>query len=165
MCILTPEKEKSLREALKNKISELPEAFVFSRRRRISSKQDFFAQLGKTVDSKTEVRFCQIDYLGFEDVLGEGLDDCPPVKVNYSLHVFFQFADLRSDDSNSTDDFISYCLNLRHQINHTQEIVLSGKKHLLSNLLQVSDTITDSDTVSGVEGHYAEFRVTIEVRE
>jgi hypothetical protein len=165
MCQLTKEKEKAIRAALAAKCAELTDVSVFSRRRFISSKQDFFAKLGKTVSQRTEVRFCQIDYLGFSDILGEGLDDCPPVLARYAIHVFFQFADLRADNTNSTDEFIAYCIELRCKINNWKEVVLNDKKHLVSTLIQVSDNVTDSDTLTDVTGHYAEFTVSVEVRE
>lgn len=165
MCALTPEKENLIREALKNKVAEDSTAFVFSRRRLISSKQDFFKQLGKQPDSSLEFRFCQIDFLGFEDLTEDGLDDCPPTNLKYQIHCFFQFVDKRTDLSNSTDDFIKYILDLRCRINNTSHFVLDGKKHLVGTLSQTADIITNADLISGVEGHYAEFQVLVEVRE
>lgn len=164
MCFLTPAKENAIREAIRDAIEGLGVP-TFSRRRQISSKQDFYAKLGTLgVGNKTEVRFVQMDLVGMTDLVGEGIDDCPPVRLTYRLHVFFQFADLRSDDSNSTDDFIAFCLDLRHLINELDEVDDGdGFKHSLSKLTQTGDILTDNDAISDVVGHYAEFTVEVDV--
>lgn len=166
MCFLTPAKEKTIREALRSEIEALGVA-TFSRRRFISSKQDFYAKLGLPVAgnaNKTEVRFVQMDLIGLTDLVGEGIDDCPPVRLAYRVTVFFQFADLRADDSNSTDDFIKFCLDLRHLVNELDEIDDGdGRKHSVGKLIQTSDILTDNDSIVDMVGHYAEFRIEIDV--
>jgi len=164
MCFLTPAKELAIREAIRSEIETLGVP-TFSRRRLISSKQDFYAKLGTlAIGNKTEVRFVQMDLINFTDLVGEGIDDCPPVRLAYRLHVFFQFADLRSDDSNSTDDFIKFCLDLRHLINELDEVDDGdGRKHSIGKLTQTSDILTDNDSIADVTGHYAEFLVEVDV--
>lgn len=164
MCFLTPAKELAIREAIRSEIATL-NVPTFSRRRFISSKQDFYAKLGLlSYGNKTEIRFVQMDLVNFTDLIGEGIDDCAPVRLAYRLHVFFQFADLRDDDSNSTDDFIKFCLDLRHTLNELDEVEDGdGFKHSIGKLTQSTDILTDNDSIAGITGHYAEFLVEVDV--
>jgi hypothetical protein len=111
---------------------------VFPRRRSVNSRADFFKKLGKVVSEKTEIRFVEIDLLNIEDNETEGFDDCPVANLTYGLHLFHEFADIRSDDTNSDTDFTELLLLLR-------SFFLSKRDYVLTNFDVQTDPIKPAD--------------------
>lgn len=88
---------------------------IFDRRRMISSLADFVDKLSiEVAGDVTEVRYVEIELIDIEDSPDEGFDDCPIGILTYNLHFFAQFADERSDGSNSDKDFTDGLLQLRN---------------------------------------------------
>lgn len=131
---------------------------VFDRRRRITSRKNFFDQLGTSVGSgaaaKTEIRFVDVDLLNIEDSPDEGFDDCPVAIATYNLHLFHEFADLRDDESNSDKDFTDLLLRLRSHFLDEREFNISGWEIQLQPLQFPEFTQFGNDTFTDVVGHF-----------
>lgn len=127
---------------------------VFNRRRSISSRKDFFAKLGNDVDDKTEIRYIEIELLNIEDSETEGFDDCPVAVLTYNLHLFHEFADLRSDNSNSDKDFTELLLLLRTFFLGEQEFTITGWEIQTQPLIFSEFTQFGNDTFTDVRGHW-----------
>jgi len=152
--------EKEVRAALKAWLETFPIlGNVFDRRRLIVNKIDFVAKLGiDSVDGISEIVFAQIDFLKFEDSQTEGFDDCPVPILVYNIHLFREFADLREDDSNSSDDFISAILTLR-------DAILNKRGYSFG----VADPVTQddfaqfgSDGFTDCKGHFTDLTLRVQ---
>jgi hypothetical protein len=117
---VSKEKEKAIRDAVVAFVaSTLPGYHVFGRRRFISSRKDFARVLGKIqLDQATEIVFAEVEFVRFVDDEQRGWDDCPSIRLFYSIHLFRQFCDVRLNDdgdevSNSTDEFVAELFDLR----------------------------------------------------
>jgi hypothetical protein len=164
--MLTPEKELAIREAQGTKIALLTGS-VFVRRPMIDSKQDWVDLLGKeNVDGEYEVKYCTVDLLSFTDSEEEGCDDDPVVNLLYGVRIFHGYKEKRSDDSNSTDDFIALILNLRNAYLNADRSVGSPAIPKVESLplIQSGFILLGEDPLSGAFGHYIDLQAPIEVR-
>ncbi|MBX3288457.1 MAG: hypothetical protein KF855_03835 [Acidobacteria bacterium] len=162
--MLTSAKELEIRTFLGAKIAAVT-ASSFIRRPMIDSKQDWVALLGKTnIDGEYEMRYCTVDLLQFTDSDDEGCDDDPVVNLLYQVHLFHQYKEERSDDSNSTDNFIAVLLNLRNTfLNANRSIgVLDGAESL--PLIQSGYILLGADALTGTFGHSVDLQLPVEIR-
>lgn len=119
MAYLTGEDEAALRAEIVAEIEAIGALAgnVFNRRRQFNSKTDFIARttklVGESGKEKKEVRFVEVELINIEDSPDEGFADCPAVILTYNLHIFHEFADERSDETNSDFDFNTCLLKLR----------------------------------------------------
>lgn len=116
--------EKILRAGLKTflEVSAIV-GNVHTRRRKINNRADFVDKYGVTVaaiENSKIIRFCDIEFIRFEDSPDEGFDDCPVLIATYNLHLFHEFFE-GTDDANSNDDFIQAILTLRDRFLETQD--------------------------------------------
>jgi hypothetical protein len=162
--MLTPEKELTIRQAAGTKVAALTGS-VFLRRPVIDSKQDWVEALGvANVDDELEVRCCTIDLLQFTDSDEEGCDDDPVVTLTYIAHLFHQYKESRSDDSNSTDDFTSTLLSLRNDFLRGGRDVPGVAKAEYLPVTQSGFIILGIDPLTGSFGHYVDLQIKVEVR-
>lgn len=109
--------EKTVRAAIKTAIKSIsaPVGNVFDKRIFLPTRTAYANLLGVRVSAldKMEIKFCDIDFVGFEDVKDEGAIKCVPTKFVYNLHIFHQYISERKDGSNSTDHFSAAVLGIR----------------------------------------------------
>lgn len=131
---------------------------VFNRRRKITSRMDFFDKLGVDVGAgdgmEREIRFVDVDLLNIEDSPDEGPDDCPVAVLTYNLHLFHEFADERPDGSNSDRDFTDLQLRLRTHYLDEREFTIPGWEIQLQPLQFPEFTQFGNDTFTDVKGYY-----------
>lgn len=160
---VTKEQEKAVRDAIKVKIEKFSAIKnVFTRRRFISSRADYYRKLGKTVaGNRTEISFAEIRFLGWTDDENEGFEKTPAIILQYQIHLFLEFADERSDGSNSDDDFTGAILDLRNEFLLNSNIGDYGKGEPLTN-----DVFAQfgNDTLSDAEGHFIDLRLDVKHR-
>jgi hypothetical protein len=162
------EQETAVRDDIKTLIESLGVfGTVFPRRRYIKSRQDFVKKLGKkTLDNRTEIRFVEIRFLGFEDSPTLGHDTNPAAILKYQIHVFFEFIDERSDGSNSDEDFTAAILDLRDKFLLTERFGIvndtTGRKRGSRDPL-TQDTFAQFgfDTLTDCEGHFVDLRLNV----
>lgn len=164
MSIITIADETAFRAALITYVETEPLAGnVFDRRRQITSRKDFFEKLGKSVNAKTEIRFTEIELINIEDSPDEGFDDCPVAVLTYNFHCFHQFADSRSDGSNSDRDFTNLLLRLRSMFLSERSFVTGTGWIVETQPLTGSEFKQfGNDTFTDVLGHYKD--LTLEAR-
>ena len=162
--MLTPEKELTIRGAVGAKFALLTSS-AFVRRPMIDSKIDWVELLGhENVDEEFELRVCTVDLLQFEDSEDEGCDDDPVVFLTYQVHLFHQYKETRTDDSNSTDDFAALVLNLRNSwLNKNRSLGDLEKVESLP-LTQSGFILLGDDPLTGAFGHYVNFQLRVEGR-
>lgn len=127
---------------------------VSPRRRSVNSRADFFKKLGMTVNEKVEIRFCEIELLNIEDDETEGFDDCPVANLTYGLHLFHEFADDRSDDTNSDTDFTELLLLLRSFFLDKRDYSLTNWNVETDPIKPADFTQFGNDTFTDVVGHF-----------
>ncbi len=163
---LTPEKELLILTALKAKIETVPGAVnVIADEPLLDSKQDVLDIICRSnVDDETEVVYLKIDFLGFQDSATDGCDDNPVVFLNYNLHVFQGFKEIRSDNSTSAADLKRLVINLRNEFLRTDD----NARQLAPNcesapLRQNNFIILDNDPLTGAYGHIADLIAKVEL--
>ncbi len=162
--MLTPAKELTIREALGTKIALITSS-AFVRRPMISSKQDWVELLGsENVDEEFELKVCTVDLLSFTDSEEEGCDDDPVVLLTYRIHYFRQYKELRSNDSNSTDDFNADILNLRNSFLDEDRSLGDLAKVESLPLTQSGFILLGDDPLTGAFGHFIDLQLQVEVR-
>ncbi len=161
--MLDAAKELTIREALGQKVAGITGS-VFVRRPVIDSKQDWVDLLGiENVDEEFELRYCTVDLLGFTDSPTDGCDDDPLVTLTYAVHLFHEFKEARSDDSNSTDDFTAAVLNLRSRFLETDRSLGSLERIEHLPLRQSGFIILEEDPVTGSFGHFVDLQCMVQV--
>jgi hypothetical protein len=162
--MLDSAKELTIREALGTKVAVIT-ATAFVRRPVIDSKHDWAELLGKqNVDDELEVKCCTVDLLQFTDSDQEGCDDDPVVTLTYQVHLFHQYKEARSDDSNSTDDFAAAVLDLRNKFLEKNRDVAGVADAEYLPLTQSGFIILGTDPLTGSEGHFVDLIAKVEVR-
>ncbi len=164
---LTKEIELDVRAKLRTDIRSIAASgLVLAKPTYFTGKQDFVDELKKAGTQVVnggdiEVRFCQMQWIGFEDV-PDDCEDNPPVKILYKLHFFHEFISKRSDSSNSHDDFVAMILDLRNLF--LANIVLPNNRER-EPLKQDGFMITgdENEFFKGAFGHYQNFIVKVEV--
>lgn len=161
-------KELAIRGALAAFMAS-PDAHVFSRPREIISKQHFIANTAKTILGKTEIRYVEFGFVGFTDVLDEAQfdDDCVPVRLNYRGQVGFSYVEKRSDNSNSYDSVVAYILDLRNKFLDNADIIISGKRYMVSRLSEMpgQDLRIEPHPITEFETHLWDFSFYVGVHE
>ena len=134
MGTITGEKEFQVRTDIKEFIEALDlNIHVFDRRIAIESKGAFVDKLQKTVvGNKKETRYLFIEFLRFTDDPFQGLGNCPGANITYRLHLFIQYADTRSDLTNSERDFVGAILKLRDAFLRKDNFVLQSEPQPLT---------------------------------
>jgi hypothetical protein len=154
-------KELTIREALGTKIGNLTGS-VFVRRPVIDSKQDWAELLGvENVDGELELKVCTVDLMQFADSPTDGCDDDPVVTLTYQVHIFHEYKETRSDDSNSTDDFTALILSLRNTFLNSNRQLAAGSEHL--PLAQSSFILLGDDQLTGAFGHSVDLLAKVQV--
>lgn len=164
--MLDAAKELTIRTALGEKIAAIT-ASVFIRRPMIDSKNDWVDLLGKlNVDGELEVRYCTVDLAGFTDSAEEGCDDDPVVNLTYSVHLFHEYKEGRSNNSNSTDDFTAAVLSLRNAFLDADRSLGTPALAKVETLplVQSGFIILGTDPVTGSYGHFVDLIASVEVR-
>lgn len=152
--------EKSIREAVAAQLDLLGVCGnIFTRRRFITSRQDFARALGKrSVDEKTEINFLEIEFLKFVDSDVQGFDDCPSIELTYGLHLFKQFVDDRTDGTNSDLDFTTAILAIRDRILRTDSF--AGGVDPILTMPEFAQF--GNDSLTDCKGHSADLVLTID---
>jgi hypothetical protein len=135
---------------------------ILDRRRAIANRQDYFAKLAIEQADQNEIVFCELEFLHFEDSPDEGDDDCPVLIVTYGVHVFRQFVDLRSDDSNSSQDFKNAIFSIR------KFFLESNREYSAGDFLAIVDPLLmpdfaqfGNDTFTDAVGHVGDLNLTV----
>ena len=169
MARLTIDIEQEFRSELVAYLASLPLiGNVFDRRREFYSRIDFFSRLGvQNPDSQLKIRYAEVECLNITDDDVEGFDDNPAAVGSYNLHLFHEFEDLRSDDSNSDKDFTELLITLRAKMLQAPKLPLttSGWTAVLEPVTPpegVPFTQFGNDSLTDVRGHFKD--LTIEVR-
>lgn len=161
---LTAEKELAIRTSLGEKVAAITNS-VFIRRPLFDSKQDWTEGLGHVnIDGETEIRACTVDLYSFTDSPTEGCDDDPVVTLTYGVHLFHQYQESRTDESNSTDDFNAAVLDLRNTFLQGSRDVAGAAGSEYLPLVQSGFIILDDDPLTGAFGHYVDLQAQVEVR-
>lgn len=136
---------------------------VFDRRRSISSRADFYRKLNVDVNDGREVRFIEVELLNLDDSPDEGADDNPVALLTYNFHLFHQFVDERSDDSNSDRDFTNLLIRLRRLFLNSRDFI--GRRGVSDDAALTADEFTQfgPDTFTDVNGHFKDLTITIRV--
>jgi hypothetical protein len=161
--MLDPAKELAIREALGTKIAAFTQT-AFVRRPMIDSKQDWVDLLGQeNVDEEYELKVCTVDLVSFVNSATDGCDDDPLITLTYSAHLFFEYKETRSDDSNSTDDFVALILNLNNDFLQGDRDVdgVEGAEYL--PVSQSSSILLDEDPLTGAFGHFTDLLIKVQV--
>lgn len=108
---LSGEDELNIRRAIAEKVAGVPGVgFVIPSPVSFVEKADFFATFDPKLTQKeietTNIQFCAISFLKFEDVPEEGCEDEPMIALIYNLHVFSEYDFERADESGTPDSFL-----------------------------------------------------------
>lgn len=166
MPLMTPQKEAAIRQEL-FEIFDDSEAHTFLVDRQIISKTHFEANTAIEVDGRREVRYLQIYFTGFENLVNEQQsdDDCVPVRLNYTGQVGFQYIEERSDNSTSDDSVTAYILNMRNKGLNNRDLIISGETYELGFLTEVVPLRVEDHPVLEFPTHIWDFRFYVEVWE
>jgi hypothetical protein len=135
---------------------------LWTRRRFISSKDDFVKAAGVATGQKREIRFIEMSRLRFVDSEVEGFDDCPVKIIGINLLVFHEFIDSRPDGSNSADDFAGVVLELSKFVLENRQFELpSGKVIQLSPIVEPNNEQFGNEQLTDCKGHFT--NLTFEV--
>lgn len=156
--------EQAAREVIRGYIAAFALAGnVFPRRRSFNSRADFFKGLGTEVNNETEIRFVEMELVNIEDSPDEGPDDCPVATLTYNLHIFHQFADDRSDDTNSDTDFTDLLFRLRTFFLDEREFLVNGAWTVqMQPLVPAELTQFGNDTFTDCVGHFKDATLKVE---
>jgi hypothetical protein len=134
---------------------------VLDRRRSIANRQEYADILGIDAVDDLEIKFCETEFLRFEDSPDEGDDDCPIAVLTFGIHLFHEFADLRSDSTNSSFDYIGAILDIR------KEFLEGNREFAAGDFLAVVDPVTmpdfsqfGNDDFSDAVGHIGNLNLT-----
>lgn len=164
MAKITITDEQAIRTAIANHVDAVALAGnVFTRRRAINSRQDFFQKLGVAVGSRLEIRFAEIELLNIEDSPDEGPDDCPVAVLTYNVHLFHEFVDGRADNSNSDTDFTDLLIRLRTAFLNQTEFAVAGWIGVVQEFTPAEFTQFGPDTFTDAVGHFKDFNLVINV--
>ena len=162
MANITIDDEKALRANLKTFLEASPIlGKIHTRRRRIKSREDFVSKFGVVVAAAGPnkiVRFCEIEFLKFEDSPDEGFDDCPIAAITYGLHLFHEFFD-GTDDANSNDDFIASILEIRRRFLSTQEFAAVTFEVESNPVTMPGFASFGNDSFTDCQGHVADLNL------
>lgn len=166
MQTLTAEKEVLILTALAAKVGSVPGARnVIADEPLLDSKQDVLDTICiQNTDDETEVVYIKIDFLGFEDNAEEGCEDNPLTYLDYNLHVFQGYKEVRADGSSSATDIKRLVLNLRNRFLETD----AGARALVADcetlpLRQDKFIILDNDPLTGAYGHFVDLIARVEI--
>lgn len=153
---ITGENEKNIRLEIKTILEGLPVEIgnVFERRRLITDRADFVKKLSVLAADVKEIRFAEISLLQFDDSEDEGCDDEPVCILTYGLHLFQEFKDSRSDDTNSDASFNASILAIRNYFLYNRDM-LSGKAQA-EPVTQPEFSQFGQDTLTDCTGHFAD---------
>ncbi len=157
MAKITIDDEQEFRAALvADLVAQSAGRNVFNRRRSLNSRADFFLKLGVEVNTETEIRYIDVELINIEDDETEGPDDCPVANLTYNLHLFDQFADERSDDTNSDFDFTALLLGLRSRFLGTREYLITNWEVEVLPITPTGGEFTQfgNDTFTDCLGHF-----------
>lgn len=109
----TSDDELAIRKALANKIAIVPEAgAIIPAPVFFADRSDFWAQINslaiiaqKQIET-TNLAFCCISLLKRVDSIKEGCSDNPFIRLTYNFHFFRGYAEERSDESITPDEFL-----------------------------------------------------------
>jgi hypothetical protein len=160
--MLDASKELAIREALGAKVAAVTGS-AFVRRPVVDSKQDWAGLGVQNIDGELELRVCTVDLQSFDDSPDYGCFDDPMVTLTYAVHVFFEFKEKRSDDSNSTDDFAAAVTSLRSSFLDADRTLASLAKVESLPLVQASFILLGDDPLTGGFGHSIDLLAKVEV--
>lgn len=135
---------------------------VNTRRRLIANRKDYFDKLAIDGTDESEICFTEIEFLRFQDSPDEGGDDCPVAILSFGLHIFRQFVDLRSDNSNSADDFLNAILSIR------KHFLEGNREYSAGSFIGVIDPVEmpdfaqfGNDTLTDAVGQIGDLNLTV----
>lgn len=130
---------------------------VYDRIRSVSSIQDATRKLTVKPDARREVRYCDLEFLRFEDSQ-EGDDDCPVAVLVYRLHIAFQFVEVRPDGSNSAREFTAAILRLRKDFLESTDVFDADRiVGRYEPLVFENNAGLGTDTQTGIEAHTQDY--------
>lgn len=136
---------------------------VFTERRSIVGKADFFEKLGvpSSADGDVEVRALFVEFIGFDDT-ERGCEEAPHYFLNYYIRAVREFVDGREDGSSSSREFFAFVMRLRDAFLVNRDM---GHPANLRHepLRQRAPLDVDDDDWTGVFGHIGEFLLRVEV--
>ncbi|MBA3243025.1 MAG: hypothetical protein H0T60_17535 [Acidobacteria bacterium] len=136
---------------------------VFTQRFYVVGKQAYVDKLGieSSADGNYEVRCLFVEFVGYED-LAKGCEDAPHYHLIYSMRAVQEFADVREDESSSSQEFAAYVMNLRAAFLTARDLGFPARLH--HEPLSMDERIRiDDDEMTGVFGHIAPFVLKVEV--
>lgn len=151
---LTQTQEKALRAEVVDLIETIGDLAgnVYDRRRSFNSRTDFIDRNKSAVSDKFEIRFIEVSLVNVEDSPTEGFADCPVPILTYNLHLFHEFADERTDGTNSDDDFSALILALRAKF--LQKLKFDNGRVECDGIVFDEFTQIGQDTFTDIRGHY-----------
>lgn len=164
---ITGAKEAEIRAAIKAALELLAVhptqpadvGHVFERPRLITDRNDFVAKLSRLVADKKEIRYVELSFARFQDDDTEGCDDEPVVGMSFTLHLFQEFVDNRSDDTNSTATFTNTILAIRNYFLWNRNLAPGMKAR---PVVQNELARFGQDTLTDCTGHFADLVLTVD---
>lgn len=163
----TPEQERLIRAAIATTLQPAGDLFLFTDRPLITSKQDFVAKFFKTetvAPGGAVVKYALVEFARFTDT-DDGCADNPVVLIGYNIHAFIEhYGAEGAAADNSHNELAAFILNARNIVLQSPNITLADStRHFLNPLTQPEMIVTDNDTVTGLEGHYVDLQLEVEV--
>jgi hypothetical protein len=156
--------EKIVRDGLVTKfagIDGLPN--ILTHRVYINDEKDAVRRMGyqHPANGKMEFRLLVIDFAGFKDT-DVGCIDNPVYYLNYTLKLSVSHADLRSDNTTSTDTYARILIQMRARV--LADFNVAGYEQLLMDALSdVRATFGQDSDETLIYGHHATLNARVEV--
>lgn len=159
---------KALRSAVADYIATFGITLKILKRRRLVINRNAFAQKYGVAVSGTQtaqIRFVEIEFIGWIDSDTEGFDDCPVMTARFNVHVFIEFLDNDDEDLSSDDVFLDVLTIFRDKFLESRDFA-AGDYFAKSQPLTMPDNGQfGNDAFTDASGHYVDFNLEFELYE